>query len=179
MPAKHPLFTIFAGDTCYHWYQSPFGKLLITGNQTAIATLTFPNKTILADDPATDKDLIRDASPFKDVCKQLDLYFNGKLESFDLPLAPRGTDFQLSVWTELMNIPYGQTTSYGAIARNLKNPKAMRAVGSANGRNPIPIIIPCHRVIGSDGSLTGFGGGLPTKTFLLELENSDQLTLQL
>ncbi len=78
-----------------------------------------------------------------------------------------------------MKIPYGETTSYGAIAKKLNNPKAVRAVGGANGRNPIPVIIPCHRVIGSDGSLTGFGGGLPTKTFLLNLENSDQLTLPL
>ena len=99
------------------------------------------------------------------------------MKTFDLPLAPGGTAFQQSVWDQLLKIPYGETTSYGTIAYQIENSKAVRAVGSANGRNPIPIIIPCHRVIGSNGSLTGFGGGLPTKSFLLDLENSDQLRL--
>lgn len=120
---------------------------------------------------------IKDSSQFKEACNQLDHYFAGRLTTFELPLAARGTEFQQSVWAELLNIPYGATTSYGAIAKTLGNPKAVRAVGNANGRNPIPVIIPCHRVIGSDGSLTGFGGGLPTKTFLLNLENSEQLSL--
>jgi len=174
MPAKSDLFTTFKGDKYYHWYQSPFGKLLITGNRSALSTLTFPGKHAITADHWT-----QDASQFKEVCQQLDQYFAGRLIKFEFPLAPAGTEFQRSVWKELMSIPYGETTSYGAIAKKLNNPKAVRAVGGANGRNPIPVIIPCHRVIGSDGSLTGFGGGLPTKTFLLNLENSDQLTLPL
>ena len=113
----------------------------------------------------------KNARPFKDVCKQLDSYFKGRLKNFDLPLEPPGTPFQQSVWQALLTIPYGQTCSYADIATQIKNPKAVRAVGNANGRNPISIIIPCHRVIGSNGSLTGFGGGLPTKTYLLNLEN--------
>ena len=96
---------------------------------------------------------------------------------FDLPLAPNGTPFQQRVWEALLTIPYGETTSYGALARKIQQPKASRAVGSANGSNPIPIIIPCHRVIGADGTLTGFGGGLPTKRYLLALEDQDQLSL--
>jgi len=102
---------------------------------------------------------------------QLTAYFEGRLKRFDLPLAPVGTAFQLSVWEALKAIPYGEVASYGEIARAIGNPKAVRAVGGANARNPIPIIIPCHRVIGSDGSLTGFGGGLETKRRLLDLES--------
>ena len=172
MTTRSDQFITFEGDTYYHWYQSPFGKLLITGNRSALSTLEFPAKNTT---PANQ--WIQDANQFRDVCQQLDHYFAGNLTTFDLPLAPHGTKFQQSVWAELINIPYGETTSYGAIAKKLQNPKAVRAVGSANGSNPIPIIIPCHRVIGSDGSLTGFGGGLPTKSFLLNLENPDQLTL--
>jgi len=172
MSAESSLFTTFEGDTYYHWYQSPFGNLLVTGNRSALSTLTFPNKNAIVADQ-----WIKDPGQFKEVCRQLDHYFAGDLKTFELPLAPRGTRFQQSVWAELMKIPYGDTTSYGVIAKKLDNPKAVRAVGSANGRNPIPVIIPCHRVVGSDGSLTGFGGGLPTKSFLLNLENSDQLIL--
>jgi len=97
-------------------------------------------------------------------------YFAGELEAFDLPLAPQGTPFQLKVWQLLSDIPYGGTISYGELARRAGNPKASRAVGLANGSNPIPIIIPCHRVIGSNGKLTGYGGGLPIKEKLLALE---------
>src|SRR5213075_306528 len=101
---------------------------------------------------------------------QLRSYFAGKRRAFDFPLTPRGTEFQLSVWTALRQIPYGETTTYGEIARTIERPDAVRAVGAANGANPIPIVIPCHRVIGSTGSLTGFGGGLPVKRQLLALE---------
>lgn len=104
--------------------------------------------------------------------KQLDQYFRGERRCFDLPLAPRGTAFQCEVWRALASIPYGGTSSYAQLAAHLGRPKAMRAVGAANGRNPLPIVLPCHRVIGADGSLTGFGGGLPTKRFLLELEGA-------
>ena len=102
--------------------------------------------------------------------RQLREYFAGKRAEFDLPLAPTGTAFQLSVWRQLQEIPYGETISYGELARRVGNPKASRAVGSANGANPLPIVIPCHRVIAGDGTLGGFGGGLPTKQTLLALE---------
>ena len=103
---------------------------------------------------------------------QLAEYFDGKRRTFDLPLAPRGTEFQRETWLALASIPYGSTISYADLAQRVRRPKAMRAVGAANGRNPLPIVLPCHRVIGADGSLTGFGGGLPTKQFLLELEGA-------
>jgi len=107
-----------------------------------------------------------------EAAQQLSDYFAGHRRTFDLPLAPKGTDFQQSVWRALTEIPYGETRSYGEIAKALGNPNASRAVGMANHRNPIPIIIPCHRVIGADGSLTGYGGGLPRKKYLLALEAS-------
>ncbi|MFC3550228.1 methylated-DNA--[protein]-cysteine S-methyltransferase [Lysobacter cavernae] len=103
---------------------------------------------------------------------QLDDYFAGHRRDFDLPLAPRGTEFQRSVWHTLATIPYGETISYAQLATRVGKPSATRAVGAANGRNPLPIVLPCHRVIGSDGSLTGFGGGLPTKRYLLQLEGA-------
>ena len=103
---------------------------------------------------------------------QLDEYFSGTRKEFDLPLAPQGTPFQTEVWHTLATIPYGETISYAQLAQRVGKPTAMRAVGAANGRNPLPIVLPCHRVIGADGSLTGFGGGLPTKQFLLELEGA-------
>lgn len=104
--------------------------------------------------------------------RQLEEYFAGRRRGFDLPLSPQGTPFQLSVWRTLASIPYGQTLSYAGLAARVGRPAAMRAVGAANGRNPLPIVLPCHRVIGADGSLTGFGGGLPTKQFLLKLEGA-------
>ncbi|MEJ2038818.1 MAG: methylated-DNA--[protein]-cysteine S-methyltransferase [Desulfosarcinaceae bacterium] len=112
----------------------------------------------------------RKAAVFKEVKAQLSAYFKGKLKRFDLPLAPKGTEFQQRVWRALRNIAYGELVSYGDIALAVGNPKAVRAVGAANGKNPIPIIVPCHRVIGSDGSLTGFGGGLDVKQRLIDLE---------
>lgn len=108
--------------------------------------------------------------PFDAVREQLDAYFAGALETFDLDLEPRGTPFQRRVWDELCEIPYGETISYSELARRLGDPKLVRAVGTANGRNPISIVIPCHRVIGADGSLVGYGGGLDRKRRLLELE---------
>lgn len=103
---------------------------------------------------------------------QLQEYFAGERQDFDLPLAPQGTDFQRQVWHMLASIPYGQTISYAQLAQRVGKPTATRAVGAANGRNPLPIVLPCHRVIGADGSLTGFGGGLPTKHYLLKLEGA-------
>ena len=104
--------------------------------------------------------------------RQLREYFDGTRRYFELPLAPRGTDFQIQVWYALSTIPFGATWSYGELARAIGKPDAMRAVGAANGRNPLPIVLPCHRVIGADGSLTGFGGGLPIKEALLRLEGA-------
>jgi methylated-DNA-[protein]-cysteine S-methyltransferase len=118
-----------------------------------------------------------DKAPFAEVIRQLQAYFGGELRAFDLPLAPEGTEFQLRVWNCLRTIPYGETISYAKLAQKLGNPQAVRAVGLANGCNPIPIIVPCHRVIGSDGSLTGFGGGLANKKILLDLESPQRRLL--
>jgi methylated-DNA-[protein]-cysteine S-methyltransferase len=106
----------------------------------------------------------------KSAARQLEEYFAGDRTTFDIPLAPEGTSFQKRVWNALLTVPYGETASYADVARRVGDVRKARAVGAANGRNPIAIIVPCHRVIGSDGSLTGFGGGLPTKRFLLDLE---------
>lgn len=113
-----------------------------------------------------------DAAAFADVREQLEAYFDGKRTSFDLPLAPLGTDFQRLVWKALSAIPYGTTTTYAAIARSIGKPRAVRAVGAANGQNPLSIVVPCHRVIGQDGTLTGYAGGLPSKRRLLEIEST-------
>ena len=107
---------------------------------------------------------------FDAVVRQLADYFAGRRREFDIPLAPRGTEFQLAVWDELLRIPYGDTISYAELARRIGRPAAVRAVGAANGANPIPVIVPCHRVIGANGSLTGYGGGIERKQFLLALE---------
>lgn len=113
-----------------------------------------------------------DHAVLRETRRQLEAYFAGTRRTFDLPLAPRGTGFQLDVWQALRDIPYGETISYATLAQRIAKPTAMRAVGAANGRNPLPIVVPCHRVIGADGSLTGFGGGLPVKRFLLTLEGA-------
>jgi methylated-DNA-[protein]-cysteine S-methyltransferase len=105
---------------------------------------------------------------------QLDAYFANELDRFDLPLAPRGTQFQQRVWREVARIPYGGTSTYAAVATAIGRPTACRAVGAANGRNPLPVVVPCHRVVGADGSLVGFGGGLPRKRFLLDLEHREE-----
>jgi methylated-DNA-[protein]-cysteine S-methyltransferase len=113
---------------------------------------------------------VQDDAALAEVSRQLDEYFAGDRVAFDLALAPRGTPFQLEVWDQLCRIPYGETISYGELAKRVDRPGAARAVGAANGQNPIAIIVPCHRVIGADGSLTGFGGGLPWKRWLLNRE---------
>jgi methylated-DNA-[protein]-cysteine S-methyltransferase len=146
---------------------SPIGDLLLAGDSDALSLVGFP-KGKMRHDP--DPDWIYNERPFATARQQLAEYFAGDRKDFDLPLRLSGTEFQLRVLEELQQIPYGETRSYGDIAARIGRPKAMRAVGAANGRNPIPIIIPCHRVIGSGGSLTGFGGGLETKAELLRLE---------
>lgn len=161
----------------YCYLPTPIGDLLLAGDASALAVVSFPAGSRRREPAA---DWIYAERPLADACTQLTEYFAGKRQEFDLPLAPAGTDFQLAVLRELQKIPYGTTTSYADIARRIGRPRAVRAVGAANGRNPIPIVIPCHRVIGSGGQLTGFGGGLPAKEALLrhELEHVGLLRAQ-
>lgn len=147
--------------------ESPLGPLLLAGDESGLHEVRFVNGRRPG---KADPSWIENPEPLKEAVKQLRAYFAGELEAFDLPLKPQGTRFQLDVWKNLRDIPFGETISYGELARRMGNPKASRAVGLANGSNPIPIIIPCHRVIGSDGKLTGYGGGLRNKETLLALE---------
>lgn len=149
---------------------SPVGPLLLAAGDDGLRLIEFANPR----HPTTPEADWRegDNAVLRVTRAQLREYFAGARRAFDLPLAPRGTAFQRRVWDALATIPYGSTTSYGEIARRIGTPDAVRAVGAANGRNPLPIVVPCHRVIGADGSLTGFGGGLPTKRFLLRLEGA-------
>jgi methylated-DNA-[protein]-cysteine S-methyltransferase len=146
---------------------SPVGELLLAGDGAALSLLSLHPQRDRDDLEAT---AVRDDAAFAAVVAQLQAYFAGDLHEFDVPLAPEGSAFQRRVWDELRTIPYGTTISYGELARRVDRPGAARAVGLANGRNPLPIIVPCHRVIGSDGRLTGYGGGVERKRFLLELE---------
>ncbi|MBL7493198.1 methylated-DNA--[protein]-cysteine S-methyltransferase [Frankia sp. AgB1.9] len=146
---------------------SPIGDLTLVAVDGALAGLYMEQHRHR---PAEERFGDRDAEPFGTVIAQLRAYFDGALTAFDLPLAPRGTPFQQTVWAALREIPYGQTMSYGQLAERVGRPTAARAVGLANGRNPISIIVPCHRVVGSTGDLTGYGGGLDRKRHLLALE---------
>jgi methylated-DNA-[protein]-cysteine S-methyltransferase len=159
--------------TFYAQIDSPCGPLLLTADEAGLRQILFVNgRASVCPHPAWRDD----RAAFSNVIEQLSAYFAGELRTFDLSLAPQGTPFQMEVWRLLGEIPYGETTSYGELARRIGNPKASRAVGLANGSNPISIVIPCHRVIGSNGKLTGYGGGLPAKQKLLELERR-QLSL--
>ncbi len=151
---------------------SPVGELMLSGTGDELRMLSFRMGS-RSRGPADE--WVEDAAPFREALRQLNAYFGGELKDFDLRLAPQGTDFQRQVWRQLCGIPYGTTTSYGALAKRLGNPAASRAVGLANGANPIAIIVPCHRVIGSTGKLTGFGGGLDIKQRLLDLERGARL----
>jgi methylated-DNA-[protein]-cysteine S-methyltransferase len=151
----------------YTTLDSPIGSLFLTSNGEAITELFMEKHT---GGPKPIGDWRRDDSLFREAADQLQAYFAGELTEFDLPLATGGAPFQQRVWAELRNIPYGSTISYGELARQVGNPKASRAVGAANGSNPISVIIPCHRVIGSNGKLTGYGGGIERKKYLLEFE---------
>ncbi len=144
-------------------YESPVGALCVCADDEALISLHYGKS-----EENTQNEIVRL------VCRQLDEYFEGKRHCFDLPLKPEGTDFQKKVWSALRDIPYGETRSYGHISEKVGNSKACRAVGMANNRNPIAIIVPCHRVIGADGTLTGYAGGLNAKRFLLELENKNR-----
>lgn len=156
--------------TRYHYHETPIGSLLLAGDDE-LALLGFPGGSMAR---RHESDWQEDAAPFREVIRQLDAYFAGELTQFDLPLAPEGTEFQRQVWSALLEIPFGETWSYGQLAERVGRPKAARAVGAANGVNPIPVIIPCHRVVGANGKLTGFGGGLPTKQYLLSLESGQR-----
>ncbi len=151
----------------YCYLDTPIGELLLAGDDDALCLVSFPEGSMRRD---PDPDWIYNEKPFAMARQQLTEYFAGERREFDLPLKLNGTEFQMSVLQALQHIPYGETTSYAEIAERIGRPKAVRAVGAANGRNPIPIIVPCHRVIGSHGELTGFGGGLDTKEALLRLE---------
>ncbi|MFY9222646.1 MAG: methylated-DNA--[protein]-cysteine S-methyltransferase [Blastocatellia bacterium] len=160
----------------YKYFSSPIGKILLTSDGNSLTGLYMesykPDPNILEQWVANDS-----IEPFPKVVEQLTAYFAGQLTKFDLPISMSGTQFQQQVWQELTKIPYGKTISYKELAVRIGNIKAVRAVGLANGRNPISIIVPCHRVIGANGSLTGYGGGLPRKKVLLDLENSAQTNL--
>jgi methylated-DNA-[protein]-cysteine S-methyltransferase len=160
------------GEVMHTWLETPIGALLLAGDGEGLSTITFARNGVPADPPEAS---VERREPFAAVIEQLQRYFARELRSFELTLRPRGTPFQLRVWEALRAIPYGETRSYAEIARTIGKPDAVRAVGSANGANPIPIIVPCHRVLGSDGSLTGFGGGLRVKRFLLDLESTPSL----
>lgn len=157
----------------YSYLETPIGILLIAGDEF-LREIRFPNKADARKPNPGWTESARGA--VAETIRQLKEYFAGQRTEFDLPIAPEGTEFQRRVWRSLQEIPYGQTISYGELARRVGNPKGSRAVGAANGKNPIPIVIPCHRVIGANGKLTGFGGGLPTKESLLALE-ARQLSL--
>jgi methylated-DNA-[protein]-cysteine S-methyltransferase len=147
--------------------ETPVGRLLIAADEVGLRKVLFARgRSEVQPQPGWRNN----ATHLAEVVRQLRAYFAGKLRQFDLPLAPEGTAFQQRVWRELRKIPYGETISYGELARRIGNPKGSRAVGLANGANPISIVIPCHRVIGNNGKLTGYGGGLKTKEWLLALE---------
>ncbi|MEO8662286.1 MAG: methylated-DNA--[protein]-cysteine S-methyltransferase [Bryobacteraceae bacterium] len=154
-------------QTYYTWIDSPTGQLLLTANESGITQLVFAEGRHPPDIHPSWK---ASEDPLREAINQLKAFFAGELRAFDLPLSPAGTPFQRKVWAALQQIPYGQTTSYGSLAASIGNPAASRAVGLANGSNPISIIVPCHRVIGSNGKLVGYGGGLPNKRWLLEFE---------
>jgi methylated-DNA-[protein]-cysteine S-methyltransferase len=145
---------------------SPIGPLTLVREDDALVRLAMSPAEALDPDALGE----RSDEAFEDVVRQLDEYFAGERTAFDLPLRPVGSDFELAVWNELTRIPYGETRSYGHVAKSVGEPGGAQAVGAANGRNPLAIVVPCHRVIGADGSLVGFGGGLPRKRFLLDLE---------
>jgi methylated-DNA-[protein]-cysteine S-methyltransferase len=142
-----------------HSVDTPIGTLLLSRNAHGLSAVTFGGERVTSRDP-----LLLDAAD------QLRAYFAGELRHFDLPLSPRATAFQRRVWDAVAAIPYGATATYSEVAASIGSPRACRAVGAANGRNPLPVIVPCHRVIGSAGGLTGYGGGLESKRVLLDLE---------
>ena len=160
--------TIWQGECA-----SPLGTLVLESDGVALTRIWFPGNRRRR---GARMDMRDDLAVFAALREQMGAYFAGEDVDFDLPLAAGGTAFQQEVWTELRRIPRGTTTTYAALAQKVGRPRAFRAVGAANGQNPLPIIVPCHRVIGSNGRLTGFGGGLMAKRWLLELENAPAAT---
>ena len=155
-------------NACYYSeMESPLGSLLLVGDGTALSGLYMDDQKYR---PTLPHICARDDARFRSVREQLRAYFAGELKRFEVPLAGRGTAFQQTVWKTLCEIPYGETATYGGLAGRIGNERASRAVGLANGRNPISIIVPCHRVLGADGSLTGYAGGVARKRWLLEHE---------
>lgn len=161
--------------TDYTIIDSPVGQLLLVGSEAGLRQILF---MAAHENAAPAPDWQHNPAAFTDAITQLEEYFAGKRIDFDLQLDPSGTPFQQAVWAALQTIPYGQTVSYGDIARQIGKPSAVRAVGAANGRNPLPIVVPCHRVIGADGSLTGYGGGLEIKRELLAMERGEEVLKQ-
>lgn len=158
--------------TLYTYFDSPIGPLLLVGDGERLSRIGFPHgKGSFPPQPHW----LRDDDAFVDAREQLGAYFGKELRDFDLQLAPAGTPFQQKVWQALARIPWGETATYGDVARSIGRPTASRAVGAANGANPLPIVVPCHRVIGTGGALTGFGGGIDTKKWLLSLERDGAL----
>jgi methylated-DNA-[protein]-cysteine S-methyltransferase len=155
----------------YTYLDTPLGPLLLAGDDAGLKTINFQHGTA-AIKPAAGWEVASSfpAHPLARAVRQLNEYFDGRRRRFDLALAPTGTPFQQRVWRALREIPYGETISYAELARRIGEPRAVRAVGAANGRNPLPVVVPCHRVIGSDGTLTGFRGGVHLKAGLLDLE---------
>lgn len=150
-----------------HVHDSPIGPLTLVSDGVCLVGLHFAGWAPPATAVRQSDDVLLETA------RQLDAYFAGQLKSFDIPLKPVGRPFQLRVWSALRDIPFGETRSYGQLASAIGDPSATRAVGAANGRNPIAIVVPCHRVIGADGSLTGFGGGIERKKYLLRLEGRE------
>jgi len=153
----------------YDIFPSAFGEILVVGDDQAIEILNFQKST---SPHPVDPAWRRDAAPFTRVKEELQAYFAGELQDFSFPVAPRGTEFQRQVWQALREIPYGKLATYRDIAQRIGRPNAVRAVGAANGANPVAVVVPCHRVIGSNGTLTGYAGGLEIKERLLQLEGS-------
>ncbi len=151
----------------YHIIESPIGPILLAGDEEGLKYVNIRKGKKKIEIP---DDWVENKKFFEDISGQFEAYFAGRLKFFDVKLAPEGTEFQKSVWKALKEIPYGETRTYGEVAKIIGNPKASRAVGLANNRNPISIIVPCHRVIGANGKLTGYASGLDVKEFLLKLE---------
>jgi methylated-DNA-[protein]-cysteine S-methyltransferase len=166
-PREHSPCATHGVSMYYTYVDSPVGRLLLAGTRDALHAIGFSSGKRAR---GAELSWERWEEPFRVAAAQLEEYFRGERRTFDLPVALNGSAFQIRVWRALTEIPYGETRSYRDVAIEIGRPTAVRAVGAANGRNPLPIIIPCHRVIGHDGHLTGFGGGLATKQLLLELE---------
>ena len=159
--------------THYDYLKTPIGSLLLAGCDTYLRFISFPEAQDGHESHTPREPLPawqQDSTKFTQARQELTEYFKGTRTKFSVPIKLHGSGFQCAVWQALQNVPYGETCSYGDIAHAIKNPKASRAVGGANNANPIPVIVPCHRIIGADKSMTGFGGGIPTKEFLLDLE---------